>query len=285
MPRIRVQRLLATLALVLAVFVSTASAQVFGTFTWQLQPFCNKVVLTLTTVSTGFVLSGFDDRCGASPRLTASGQAVFNPDGTASVNLTIVTSPTGRTTGISGLVNPSTGGGTWTDSLGNTGTFVLGGNSTGLPSRPLTPSVSTVADNPNAAQSPCNVPTPPTLLLCGTTTTRWLNGGYGLEGLQIWRDEFNQVHIRGVLGRPGGGSLSTGEGILFVLPPSLRPRRTLAFSIGTGPFAGASTTGAATIFIYAADFPSGPGSVSLFNPSVPTHSTLFFGELVYSLDQ
>lgn len=285
MPRIRVQELLATLALVLAVLVPTASAQVFGTFSWQMQPFCNKVVLTLTTVPTGFVLSGFDDRCGANPRSTASGQAIFNPNGTVSVNFTIVASPTGRTTGISGIVNPSTGSGTWTDSLGNTGTFALGGNSIGLPVRPLTPTVLTVAENPNAMQSPCNVPTPPTLLLCGTATTRWLNGGYGFDGLQIWRDEFNQVHIRGTLGRPGGGSLSSGEGILFVLPPSLRPSRTLAFSIGTGPFAGASTTGAATIVIYAADFPNGAGFVSMFNPNTPTHSTLFFGELVYSLDE
>ena len=73
--------------------------------------------------------------------------------------------------------------------------------------------------------------------------------------------------------------------MLFILPPSLRPKRTLAFSIGTGPFAGGSTTGAALLIIYAATFPSGPGSVGLFNPSVPTHSTLLFGELVYSLDQ
>lgn len=83
----------------------------------------------------------------------------------------------------------------------------------------------------------------------------------------------------------GGGTLTTGEGIIFVLPPSLRPKRTLAFAVGTGPFAGASPTGTATIVIYAANFPAGPGIVGFFNPSVPTHSTLLFGELVYSLDQ
>jgi hypothetical protein len=266
-------------------FASGASAQVFGTFSWQMQPYCNKVVLTLTTTATGFSLSGYDDMCGANPRSTASGQAVFNPDGTVSVNFTLVSSPSGRSAGVSGIVSPSSGAGTWTDSLGHSGTFAIGGSSLGLAARPLAPDVLTVADNPNAAQSPCNVPTPPALVLCGTSTTRWLNGGYGFEGLQIWRDEFNQVHIRGALGRPGGGSLTSGDGLLLVLPPNLRPKRTLAFSIGTGPFAGASTTGAATIVIYAATFPSGPGNVGLFNPSVPTHSTLFFGELVYSLDQ
>jgi hypothetical protein len=287
MSRIRVEPLLATLVLVLAGSVQTASAQVFGTFSWQMQPYCNKVVLTLTTIPTGFALAGFDDRCGADTRSAASGQAVFNPNGTVSVNFTIVTSPTGRTAGVSGIVNPSTGNGSWTDSLGNTGSFALGGNTPGLPSRPVAPEVLTVADNPNPnpAASPCNFATPPTLVLCGTTTSRWLNGGYGLEGLQIWRDEFNQVHIRGALGRQGGGSLTTGDPVLFILPPSLRPRRTLAFSIGTGPFAGASSTGAALIVIYAATFPSGAGFVGFFNPSISSHSTLFFGELVYSLDQ
>lgn len=264
---------------------SSTSAQVFGTFSWQMQPYCNKVVLTLTTTPTGFALSGYDDMCGGNPRSTAGGQAVFNPDGTVSVNFTLVTSPSGRSAGVSGIVSPFTGAGTWTDSLGHTGTFVLGANTLGLPGRPLAPDVLTVADNPNAAQSPCAVPTPPTLVLCGTSTSRWLNGGYGFEGLQIWRDEFNQVHIRGTLGRPGGGTLTTGDGILFVLPANLRPKRTLAFPIGTGPFAGSSTTGGATIVIYAANFASGPGIVGVFNPSVPTHSTLLFGELVYSLDQ
>lgn len=270
---------------VLAVFARAASAQVFGTFSWQMQPYCNKVVLTLTTTPTGFALSGFDDTCGGTPRSAASGQAVFNPDGTVSVNFTIVATPTGRQTGVSGVVNPTTGQGTWTDSVGNAGTFAFGGNSPGLPPRPLAPQPLTVAENPNLAQSPCAAPVPPTMVLCGTSTTRWLNGGYGFEGLQIWRDEHNQVHIRGALGRPGGGTIATGEGLLFVLPANLRPKRTLAFSIGTGPFAGASTTGAVTIVIYAANFPNGAGIVGIFNPSVPSHSTLLFGELVYSLDQ
>ncbi len=48
---------------------------------------------------------------------------------------------------------------------------------------------------------------------------------------------------------------------------------------------GGSTTGGATIVIYSATFPGIPGAVSVFNSSVPTHSTLFFGELVFSLDQ
>lgn len=282
--RRRLPRVLLFSLAVLSFSTAGASAQVFGTFSWQMQPYCNKVVLTLTTTPTGFSLSGYDDACGASQRSTAAGQAVFNPDGTVGVNVVLVASPSGRPASISGVVSPATGTGTWTDSLGRTGTFAFGGNTPGLPVRPLVPDVLLVADNPNAAQSPCNVPTPPTLVLCGTSASRWLNGGGGFEGVQIWRDEFNQVHIRGTLGRPGAGALTTGDGLLFVLPSNLRPKRTLAFPIGTGPFAGASTTGAATLVVFAATFPTGPGYVQVFNPTVPTHSTLFFGELVFSLD-
>ena len=167
-----------TFALVFLGLASSASAQVFGTFSWQMQPYCNKVILTLTTTPTGFSLSGYDDMCGANPRSTAAGQAAFNPDGTVSVNVTLVASPSGRSTGVSGIVNTSTGAGTWSDSMGHTGTFALGANALGLQPRPLAPDVLTVADNPGSAQSPCNVPTPPTLILCGTSASRWLNGGW-----------------------------------------------------------------------------------------------------------
>lgn len=278
-------RRFALIVLALCLWPRASAAQVFGTFAWQMQPYCNTLTLTLTSTPTGFSLSGYDDMCGGNPRSTASGQAVFNPDGTVSVNVTLVSTPGARTTGVSGVVSPATGAGTWSDSLGTTGTFALGGRTPGLPPRPVTPRVLTVADNPNLPQDPCAQLVPPTMQLCGTTITRWLNGGYGLDGLEVWRDEFNQVHVRGTLGRSGGGAISTGQGLLFVLPPSLRPRRTLAFPIGTGPFAGASSTGGATIVIYSATFPGIPGAVSVFNPSVPTHSTLIFGELVFSLDQ
>jgi hypothetical protein len=43
---------------------TAADAQV-GTFTWQMQPYCNKVTLTLTNSPGGFSLNGFDDHCGA----------------------------------------------------------------------------------------------------------------------------------------------------------------------------------------------------------------------------
>ncbi|HUU35579.1 MAG TPA: hypothetical protein VMW48_16045, partial [Vicinamibacterales bacterium] len=53
----------ATLFVALAVmaYASTASAQVFGTFTWQMQPYCNQVTLTIMQIPTGYTIDGFDN--------------------------------------------------------------------------------------------------------------------------------------------------------------------------------------------------------------------------------
>lgn len=115
--------------------VPDASAQVFGTFTWQMQPFCNKVTLTLTAVPGNFTIDGADDQCGATRKASASGMAVFNPDGTVGLNFTIVT-PTAHVAQVAASVSPANGQGTWTDSLGNGGTFAFFGNLGGLPPRP-----------------------------------------------------------------------------------------------------------------------------------------------------
>jgi hypothetical protein len=122
-------------ALMIACGVSGASAQVFGTFTWQMQPYCNRVTLTLTTVNGNFTLDGFDDVCGATKRSSANGHAVFNPDGTVGLNFTIVT-PTGQTVHVAASVSPATGAGTWSDDQGHSGTFAFFANAAGLPVLP-----------------------------------------------------------------------------------------------------------------------------------------------------
>ena len=48
-------------ALVGVLCAAPASAQVFGTLSWQMQPYCNVVTLTLTVTPTGFALDGHDD--------------------------------------------------------------------------------------------------------------------------------------------------------------------------------------------------------------------------------
>jgi hypothetical protein len=123
--------------LVAVLSAASASAQVIGTFSWQMQPYCNTVTLTLTTAPTGFALNGADDQCGTDTRGSAVGAGVFNPDGTIGLNFTIVSSPAGRGGEVAARVNPANGQGTWTDAVGNRGTFVFFGTTAGLPRRPV----------------------------------------------------------------------------------------------------------------------------------------------------
>ena len=118
---------------------SGASAQVFGTFSWQMQPFCNVVTMTITQVPSGFTVDGFDEQCGAQTRAGFVGMALINPDGTVGVNFTLVTSPGVAGAHVAAVISPVTGSGTWIDSVGNVGNFVLAGAVPALPPRP-TPS-------------------------------------------------------------------------------------------------------------------------------------------------
>ena len=267
-----------------AVVLSPAGvyAQVFGTFTWQMQPHCNRVTLTLTTSPGGFTLSGSDDQCGAVSKASATGVALFNADGMVGLNFTIVTPPAGQAVHVSATVNPATGQGTWSDDVGNSGTFALGGNAAGLPVRPSTVTPIVVDENPNEVTDPCTVPiVRPTLLLCGNTTGRWRNGGFGLPGLEVWRDRNGQVHIRGSANRSAGGVNSA----VFVLPASFIPKRTLGFTVSTGLSAGAHQGGTALLVIYGPDVPSAEGFVAVFSASVPAHTVVHFGEVVFSVDR
>jgi hypothetical protein len=260
---------------------AVADAQVFGTFPWQMQPYCNRVTLTLTNISGGFTLSGVDDQCGAVEKASASGVAVFNGNGTVGLNFTIVTPPAGVAVHISATVSPVTGHGTWSDDAGNAGTFAFHGNAGGLPVRASTMTPLDVADNPNQPTDPCASTAPPTMVLCGTSTTRWTNGGYGLEGLQVWRDRNGQVHIRGSASRSAGGV----GGLVFVLPPAYVPRRTLALPVSTGLNAGLHQGGTALLVVNGSEVPGAAGIVILYSPSVPGHQVVHFGEVVFSVDR
>ena len=115
------------------------AAQVFGTFSWQLLPYCNVVSLTLINTPAGFTLQGTDDQCGAVNKAGAFGIASFNTSGNVTANFSIVTAPSGSPVHVSAIISPANGNGTWTDSAGNTGTFALSGATPGLPPRPLPP--------------------------------------------------------------------------------------------------------------------------------------------------
>lgn len=132
--RMAVRSLLTALAI--AAGASSASAQVFGTFTWQMQPYCNQVTLTLTSVTGNFTLDGSDNMCGGAKKSSAVGIGVFNPDGSVGINFEIVL-PTGQSVHVAASVSPANGQGTWSDDLGNSGTFAFFGNSPGLPPLPV----------------------------------------------------------------------------------------------------------------------------------------------------
>jgi hypothetical protein len=108
-----------------------AQAQSIGTLTWQLQPYCNRVTLTITQNGGIYTLDGFDDQCGAAQRAPLVGIATPNPDGSIGFGLNIVTVPSGLSVHVESRVSLGTLGGPWTDSAGNSGTLVFNGAAAG----------------------------------------------------------------------------------------------------------------------------------------------------------
>jgi hypothetical protein len=121
----------------LAVILSAtpAATQPLGSFTWQLQPYCNRVTVTVTQNGGIYTLDGTDDQCGAAQKAPLVGLAAPNPDGSIGFGLNIV-APSGQPVPVQARISIATLSGTWTDSGGNSGTFAFGGALPGLPPRP-----------------------------------------------------------------------------------------------------------------------------------------------------
>ena len=113
--------------------VTAAAAQPLGTFTWQLQPFCNVVTVNLTQQGAVYTMDGFDDQCGAPQRAALVGLATPNADGSIAVGLNLVTAPGGRGVQVAARFTLPTASGTWSDSAGNAGTFAFGASTGGSP--------------------------------------------------------------------------------------------------------------------------------------------------------
>ena len=47
-----------------ASFAAIANAQPLGSFSWQLQPFCNVLTISVTQQGNIYTLDGYDDQCG-----------------------------------------------------------------------------------------------------------------------------------------------------------------------------------------------------------------------------
>lgn len=272
------------LAVVVAVAAVAAplsvSAQVLGTFTWQMQPYCNRLTLTLTGTPGGFVAAGTDDLCGAPKKAGATGFVAFNPDGTVGLSFAIASTTGGRPTDVTAVVSPGNGQGTWSDGVGNSGAFALGAAAVGLPVRPLVARPIDVADNPQGMSDPCGVSPLVELTLCGQAGSYWAHGALSMPGLQVWKDA-GQVHIRGSVARVG----IWGSGLrVFVLPASMRPVRTLTFSIGMSR-ASQNLGGRAQMVIWGPEVPARHGVVQVFFETDAADRALHFGELVFSVDR
>ncbi len=110
-----------------------AAAQVMGTYSWQTQPYCNVVTLTIVQQGPSFQLTGVDNLCGAGTA-PVTGTATVAAGG-VSMGVAVAL-PSGRAAHLSTTVNLANFAGTWTDSDGNTGPFAFVTASTGGSPRP-----------------------------------------------------------------------------------------------------------------------------------------------------
>lgn len=110
-----------------------ANAQPIGTFSWQLQPFCNRVTVNVTQNGGIYTADGYDDQCGGPQRAPLVGLGTPNPDGTIGFGLHIVTVPGGRGVQVDARITLAALGGSWADSAGNSGTFAFAANTGGNP--------------------------------------------------------------------------------------------------------------------------------------------------------
>ncbi len=113
----------------LFVFVNAGAGEA-QTFTFQIKPYCDKIVLTLVPSGSSTVLGvvGYDDNCGDLPRAPIYGTAVLNPDGSVTIGYTtsLPVSVYNRTdVGLqTNVVIPANASvGSWNDDDGNSGTF------------------------------------------------------------------------------------------------------------------------------------------------------------------
>jgi hypothetical protein len=112
-----------------------AAAQPVGSFAWQTQPYCNRIVVAVTQVGATYTLDGYDDQCGgANPRAPLTGAAAINPDGSIGFGLNIVTA-VGRSVHMTATITLAALSGTWRDDGENAGTFAFN-VATGGPPRP-----------------------------------------------------------------------------------------------------------------------------------------------------
>lgn len=96
-----------------------ASAQVLGTFRWQLAPYGSQIVVTVTANGSTFDLRGLEVQCGNNASLPVTGMAVPQANGQVLIGLTTI-NERGRGLHTTAFINTSNFSGTYSDNAGNT---------------------------------------------------------------------------------------------------------------------------------------------------------------------
>lgn len=253
-------------AALVAATLHASDARAQGPFSWQFSPFCNVLTVTASQRGEVFDLSGSDNNCGTGTRSGASGTAFFNPDGSIAMSLTIVSS-TGVPRNLTVQLNSSTLSGPWTDSSGNTGTFVF---------NPLSPTGSPLPAPtlPQGPQGPAGPQGPP-----GPAILRVLDANGTQVGDVI--DVFVML-VRVVLqanGSPFALDVSRdgfffGNGTVVFASNDCTGPQLVSGSIASGIFPTAALRSDGTVLV--ADVAAGPSGVTV-NSSLTPEGTCSLG--------
>lgn len=234
------------LALVVGIGVPETGAQTLGTFRWQLRPYCNVLTLTATAVDGAYRLEGTDDQCGgAADKASAIGTAFPNPDGTIGFGLTIVATPGGVPVHVDAALAPGQFNGTWRDSAGGTGQFVLtpgagaGGSARPLPSPGVPSTIGLRPDGSIVASGASGTPIPAS---GGGTRMMWHGGKAAFRAGFVDGAEWDEANV-------GAGSTAFGVGTRATALSSFAAGHgTIAGGVGAAAFGQDSVAQAVTSF-------------------------------------
>lgn len=107
-----------------------AHAQILGSFSWQMQPYCNIVTFTVIQQGERFQLAGTDNLCGAGSAPVVGTAVLAGADVALGFTVNLAS---GRAAHVSAVINLNTLSGSWSDDGGNTGALLLGANTGGSP--------------------------------------------------------------------------------------------------------------------------------------------------------
>lgn len=243
-----------------------AGAQSLGSFSWQLQPYCNRVTVAVTQSGAIYTLDGWDDGCQADQRTLVVGTATLNLNGTIGFGLHGVTGG-GLPLHLDVTISLPHLTGTWRDNTGASGPFVFNGNAQGLPPRPGIPRPQTLITGACGAAQAIRAINPDGSVVCagisgggaGITSVSagpGLTGGgtsgdvalgvvFGGSGSAAIAARADHSHLTGTLTvaiGPATAALATGSGITAVGYQTLRFNSSGSDNTALGYLAGDSNT-------------------------------------------